>query len=78
MFVGEWANDLPKAGVYTQAHAHPEQATIVPKTTELPPIRLALPTDVLEGALAAVRHARKAHRAKNTPVQRLFAAEELS
>lgn len=77
VFVGEWANDLPKAGVYTQAHANPEQAAAVPTTTTLPPVRLALPAEVLEGALAAVRNARKAHRAKSTPVQRLFSQDEM-
>jgi len=77
VFVGEWANDLPKAGIYTQASANPEQASGVPTTSVLPAIRLALPTEVLEGALAAVRNARKAVRAKGTPVTRLFTEEEI-
>lgn len=77
VFVGEWSAGLPKSGVYTQAHPNPEQATQVPKTTTLPNVKLAHPVDVLEGALAAVREARKGHRAKHTPVGRLFADEEL-
>jgi len=77
VFVGEWADNLPKAGVYTQAYPNPEQATEVPKTTTLPPVRLALPADVLEGALAAVRNARKSYRACGTPLDRLFAQDEL-
>lgn len=59
VFVGEWANDLPKAGVYTQANSNPEQATPVPQTTVLPPVMLAFPNEVLEGALAAVREVQK-------------------
>lgn len=59
VFVGEWSNDLPKAGVYTQAIPNPEQATVVPVTSTLPPLRLAFPAEVLEGALAAVRDGRK-------------------
>jgi len=77
VFVGEWADDLPKAGIYTQASANPDQAGGVPTTRGLPRIRLALPTEVLEGALAAVRHARKAYRAKNMPLERLFAEDEV-
>lgn len=77
VFVGEWAEDLPKSGVYTQAHPNPEQAAEVPTTTKLPAVRLAQPMEVLEGALSAVRDARKGYRAKHTPVGRLFAEEEL-
>jgi len=77
VFVGEWANDLPKAGVYTQANPNPEQATPVPVTSNLPPVRLALPSDVLEGALAAVRTDRKSFRAQATPINRLFAEDEI-
>ncbi|CAE7520464.1 MORN3 [Symbiodinium sp. CCMP2456] len=55
VFVGEWVNDLPKAGVYTQANSNPEQATPVPQTTILPTLMLAFPNEVLDGALAAVR-----------------------
>ncbi|CAE8711446.1 unnamed protein product [Polarella glacialis] len=77
VFVGDWANDLPKAGVYTQANPNPEQATLVPKTSELPPVMLALPAEVLEGALSAVRNARKSFRATTTPVERLFDEDEV-
>lgn len=77
VFVGEWAKDLPKAGVYTQANPNPEQATAVPRTSVLPPVRLALPAEVLEGALSAVRTTRKGFRAQNTPINRLFSEEEI-
>jgi len=77
VFVGEWANDLPKAGVYTQANPNPEQATQVPTTSTLPAVRLAMPNEVLEGALAAVRNARKAFRAGATPIDKLFSEEEI-
>lgn len=78
VFVGEWAQDLPKAGIYTQASPNPDQAGGVPKTSILQPVRLALPTEVLEGALAAVRNARRPFRAKNTPLDKMFSEEEIS
>eukprot|EP00429_Kryptoperidinium_foliaceum_P021008 CAMPEP_0176139046 /NCGR_PEP_ID=MMETSP0120_2-20121206/70640_1 /TAXON_ID=160619 /ORGANISM="Kryptoperidinium foliaceum, Strain CCMP 1326" /LENGTH=410 /DNA_ID=CAMNT_0017475013 /DNA_START=17 /DNA_END=1249 /DNA_ORIENTATION=+ len=77
VFVGEWANDLPKAGVYTQASPNPDQAGGVIRTRELPCLRLALPTEVLEGALSAVRNARKGFRARTMPLQRLFSDDEV-
>jgi len=77
VFVGEWANDLPKAGIYTQASPSPEQTLVVPQTTILPPVRLAVPAEVLERALMAVRNARKSFRVQATPVHRLFAEDEL-
>lgn len=77
VFVGEWANDMPKAGIYTQANPNPEQATIVPVTSILPPARLALSAQVLEGALATVRKARRGFRAKHTAARQLFAEDEL-
>lgn len=77
VFVGEWSDNLPKSGVYTQAYPNPEQATPVPTTTTLPPVRLAFPAEVLEGALAAVRNQRKSYRARSTPLDRLFAEEEV-
>merc|ERR1712232_331145 len=66
------------AGVYTQANENPEQATPVPRTSVLPPVRLAMPSEVLEGALAAVRNARKSFRAKTTPLCRLFTDDEVA
>jgi len=77
VFVGEWSDDQPRAGVYTQAHDNPEQAAPVPVTTTLPRVRLAQPAEVLEEALLAVRKARKTYRAKNTPVGRLFDDDEI-
>lgn len=77
VFSGEWADDLPKAGVYTQAQPNPEQATPVPETFVLPEVELADPNGVLESALAAVRNARKSHRAQNTPVTSLFSDDEI-
>jgi len=78
VFVGEWVNDLPKAGVYSQAQTNPEQAVAVPQTTTLPPVRLTAPAEVLEGALSKVRQERTAYRAKHTPIESLFTQEELA
>jgi len=77
VFVGEWANDLPKAGIYTQASPSPDQTLAVPLTTNLPPVRLAVPAEVLERALMAVRNARKSVRVQATPVNRFFSDDEL-
>jgi hypothetical protein len=78
VFVGEWANDLPKAGVYTQANPNPEQTTQIPVTSVLPSLELAFPAQVLESALMVVRNNRKTFRAKNTPIERLFADDEIA
>merc|ERR1719265_769698 len=78
VFVGEWVNDLPKAGVYTQAQPNPEQAVPVPQTTNLPGVRLTNPAEVLENALGAVRRERTAHRAKHKPTDSLFTQDELN
>lgn len=77
VFVGEWVNDLPKAGVFSQAHSNPEQSAPVPTTSNLPAVRLTNPADVLEGALSSVRQNRTAFRAKHTPIESLFTADEL-
>jgi hypothetical protein len=76
VFVGEWADDIPKAGIYTQAQQNKHHATEVPVTSELPPVRLAVPSEVLEGALTAVRKRRGPFRAQNTPLDRIFSPEE--
>lgn len=78
VFVGEWANDLPKAGVYTQANPNPEQTAQVPVTSTLPSLELAFPAQVLESSLMVVRNARKGFRAKTTPIERLFADDEVT
>lgn len=78
VFVGEWVDDLPKAGVYTQSQANPEQALAVPVTSKLPAVRLVNPAGVLEMALATVREERTAFRAAHTPIDNLFNEEELA
>merc|ERR1719277_205356 len=77
VFVGEWAGDLPKAGVFTQASPNPDQAMPVPVTSTLPQVRLARPAEVLEAATAAVRAGRRGFRAQATPPERLFSEDEM-
>lgn len=77
VFVGEWANDLPKAGVFTQASPNPDQAVVVPVTTTLPQVKLARPAEVVEAAQAAARAGRRGFRAQATPAERLFSQEEI-
>lgn len=78
VFVGEWVDDLPKAGVYTQSQANPDQALAVPVTTMLPQVRLVNPAGVLEDALARVRADRTGFRAQHTPIENLFSEDELA
>jgi len=78
VFVGEWVDDMPKAGVYSQAQSNPGHATKVPVTTTVPRTRLVDPSGVLESALQEVRTNRTGFRAKNTPLDALFAGHELN
>jgi len=77
VFVGEWANDQPKAGVFTQASPNPDQAVAVPVTTTLPQVKLARPEEVIEAAQAAACAGRRGFRAQATPPERLFSTEEI-
>ena len=49
VFVGEWLDDLPKAGIYTQAASNPEQASAVPETSVLPVLKLKYPNEAALG-----------------------------
>lgn len=75
VFVGEWADDMRKAGVYTQAHPNPEQDTVVPTTSVLPPVRLAQPAEVLEEAISVVQASRREVRGAEVREEELFEPE---
>mmetsp|Transcript_94371 Transcript_94371/g.224788 ORF Transcript_94371/g.224788 Transcript_94371/m.224788 type:complete len:286 (-) Transcript_94371:41-898(-) len=76
VFVGEWVEDLPKAGVYAQAAAHPEQATPVPETAPLPKLRLKAPDQVLDEALDAARQLQGFSYEETVNESDLFLAQE--
>lgn len=78
VFVGEWAADMPKTGVYTEANSPRGQLGTVPAKTILPSICLAKPADVLEGALKIARNNRKYVRTRTKPISQLFDEEELA
>ena len=85
VFVGEWVEDMPKAGVYSEVE-DPE-AIKVPKPKEftdayslpnLPQIKLENPAKVLEGALEKAKQDRLFYRAKFIPINELFSQDEMN
>lgn len=85
MFVGEWVNDTPKAGVYTQVEDEELLAKIPKKKyftdpyfqPDLPILYLANPSGVLEDAMERVKKARASYRAQHIPIEAMFTENEL-
>ena len=86
MFVGEWVNDTPKAGVYTQVEDEELLAKIPKKKyftdpyfqPDLPTLYLQTPGSVLEEAMENVKKARASYRAQHIPIEAMFTPHELS
>ena len=86
MFVGEWVNDTPKAGVYTQVEDEELLAKIPKKKyftnpyfqPDLPTLCLKEPSRVLEEAMENVKKARASYRAQHIPVEAMFTQHELT
>lgn len=85
LFVGEWVEDQPKCGVYTEV----EDEDAIPRPKKpffldeyvLPPIpsvKLADPTGILERAMEKTKRERAKYRAQYIPVDEMFTAQELS
>jgi len=85
LFVGEWVEDNPKCGVYTEV----EDEDAVPKpekpdfkddyeAPELPDIKLADPTNLLEDAMEKVKAQRAKYRAQYIPIDEMFTEQELN
>eukprot|EP01017_Pseudomicrothorax_dubius_P014281 TRINITY_DN1668_c0_g2_i1.p1 TRINITY_DN1668_c0_g2~~TRINITY_DN1668_c0_g2_i1.p1 ORF type:complete len:395 (+),score=104.70 TRINITY_DN1668_c0_g2_i1:132-1316(+) len=84
IFVGEWVNDMPKTGVYSEVEDSSapkkrskeayEDAYTLP---EIPPIGLAAPTGVLQKALEEVKKDRTLYRARFVPLYELYNDDEL-
>ncbi len=84
LFVGEWVDDQPKCGVYTEV----EDEDAPPKNNkphflddykhpELPGIKLADPTGLLEAAMEVTKSKRASHRAQYIPIDEMFTEQEL-
>jgi len=85
MFVGEWVNDTPKAGVYTQVEDEELLAKIPKKKyftdpyfqPDLPTLYLKNAPNVLEQAMEAVKKCRASYRAQHIPIEAMFTPMEL-
>lgn len=77
VFIGEWANDQPVAGVYQQAVKNKAEPGKLPVTTTIPPIEVENPDKVVENALNEVRQGRLFYRAINTPIEKLYTPQEI-
>ncbi len=86
MFVGEWVNDTPKAGVYTQVEDEELLAKIPKKKyftdpyfqPDIPTLYLNEPSKVLEEAMESVKKSRASYRAQHIPIEAMFTASELA
>ena len=84
LFVGEWVDDQPKTGVYTEVED--EDAEKGPKRPYfqdpyvLPPIpelKLADPTRLLEKAMERTKRVRSHFRVQYIPLEEMFTSQEL-
>lgn len=84
LFVGEWVNDQPKTGVYTEVEddeveKHPKKPFFTDPYV-LPPIyelKLTDPTRILERAMERTKRERAKFRAQHIPVEEMFTQVEL-
>lgn len=58
VFVGEWGNDQPIAGIYQQAIKNPSEPGVMPVTTIIPAVKLQDPNGVIEESLNIVQKCR--------------------
>jgi len=84
LFVGEWVEDQPKVGVYTEVEDDEvERIRSNPVFTDpyvLPPIpqlKLSDPTQILEKAIERVKRQQSRFRAQYVPVEEMFTEGEL-
>ncbi|KAL4490320.1 hypothetical protein ABPG72_004359 [Tetrahymena utriculariae] len=83
VFVGEWVDDMPKTGVYSEVEdpytvkqereKHFTDPYILPN---IPKIQLKNPTKVLQEAMENVRKQRTIYRARYIPIDELYTEEE--
>jgi hypothetical protein len=84
LFVGEWVQDQPKTGVYTEVED--DEAEKIQKKAYftdpyvLPPIyelKLVNPTKILERAMERTKRERAKFRAQYIPIEEMFSSHEL-
>lgn len=84
LFVGEWVDDHPKCGIYTEVED--EEAPPKPNKPHfsdeyympaLPSIKLENPTDILEKAMNKTKKDRSRYRAQYIPIDEMFTPQEL-
>ncbi len=86
LFVGEWVNDQPKSGVYTEVEDEEAEKMKTGMThfdhpyemPHLPATKLKYPTEVLEEAMEKAKKERARYRAKFTPIEEMFTPQELT
>lgn len=71
LLVGEWADNVPAAGVYADVDGRPSHGL------PLPPLGLDSPLDVLEAAVEKVRCDRNMARARHLPVENLLEKDDI-
>ncbi|CAI2370797.1 unnamed protein product [Moneuplotes crassus] len=84
LFVGEWVDDNPKCGIYTEVEdkeapvgndrPHFMDDYQMPK---LPSIKLENPTEILEKAMGRTKKERARYRAQYIPLDEMFTNQEL-
>lgn len=85
LFVGEWVNDQPKTGVYTEVEDeddpnrkprkhHFADPYVLPP---IPELQLADPTGLLEKAMERTKRHRAKFRAQFIPIEEMFEFGEL-
>ena len=84
LFVGEWVDDQPKCGVYTEvededALKHSDKPHFLDKYNQpdLPGIKLSNPTGILEDAMEQTKSVRAKYRAQYIPIDEMFTEQEL-
>ncbi len=84
LFVGEWVNDHPKTGVYTEVEDDElEKKSRKPYFTDpyvlpsIPELKLEDPTKLLEKAMERTKQHRSQFRAQFIPIEEMFDGQEL-
>ena len=84
LFVGEWVDNNPKCGIYTEvedkeAPARPDKPHFMDDyfMPPLPGIKLENPTEILEKAMNKTKTERARYRAQYIPLNEMFTPQEL-
>jgi len=82
VFVGEWVDDMPKTGVYSEVEdpttkkeereKHFMDPYVLP---EFPRVELTNPTDVLKESMELAKRERIVYRALHMPIDEMYSKE---